>query len=79
MFSFRAAVLSAALVAVSGGAMAQFGGGTPEEQRACRADVRRFCYRVKDPNDTNAFLECLQYNRARLSRACREVLESHGV
>ncbi|HTR12826.1 MAG TPA: hypothetical protein VMI72_06100 [Roseiarcus sp.] len=37
------------------------------------ADVRRFCYKVKDPNDTNAFLECLQFNRKRLSAACPRV------
>ena len=37
------------------------------------ADVRRFCNKVKDPNDTNAFLECLQFNRKRLSAACPRV------
>jgi len=78
MFSFRAAALSTALVALSSAALAQ-SEGTSEEQRACRSDVRRFCYKVKDLNDTSAFLQCLQSNRARLSRACREVLESHGV
>lgn len=78
MFAFRVALLSMALVAVSGVAFAQ-AGGTSTEETACRSDVRRFCYKVKDPNNTNAFLECLQANRARLSRACRAVLENHGV
>jgi len=28
---------------------------------------------------SNAFLQCLQANRARLTTRCRAVLESHGV
>jgi len=78
MFSIRVALLSTALIALSSAVLAQ-NGGTSEERTACRPDVRRFCYKVKDPNDSNAFLQCLQANRARLSRACRAVLENHGV
>jgi hypothetical protein len=50
--------------------------GTPEEQRACRPDSMRFC-RDAVPNDM-AVLACLQANRARISKACRQVLEAHG-
>ena len=52
--------------------------GTPEERAACRADVRRFCYKVTSDADSNAFLQCLQAHRTRLSKRCRAVLESHG-
>ena len=51
--------------------------GTPEEQAACRPDVRRFCHAIK-PGDGNAsFLTCLQEHREKLSSACRAVLESY--
>ena len=50
--------------------------GTPEEQAACRRDSTTLC-RDAVP-DTFRVLACLQQNRARISKACREVLESHG-
>jgi len=53
--------------------------GTPEQQDACRPDVRRFCHKIRPDAGDGAFLICLQTNRARLSAKCRDVLESHGV
>ncbi len=50
--------------------------GTPEERAACQPDVQRFCEHALP--DTFRVLQCLQGNRARISRACREVLERHG-
>lgn len=50
--------------------------GTPQEQAACRGDSVKFC-REAIP-DTFRVLACLQQNRSRISKACREVLESHG-
>jgi hypothetical protein len=50
--------------------------GTPEEQAACRHDSTTLC-RDAIP-DTFRVLACLQQNRQRISKACREVLESHG-
>jgi hypothetical protein len=50
--------------------------GTPEEQRACRPDAKRFC-----PNALGLellVLACLQENRQKISIACRRVLEKHG-
>jgi hypothetical protein len=47
------------------------------EDRACRADARRFC-RNAIP-DQFRVASCLQEHRNRLSRACRAVLESHGM
>jgi len=50
--------------------------GTPEERAACAPDVHRFCENALP--DTFRVLQCLQANRGRISRACREVLERHG-
>jgi hypothetical protein len=50
--------------------------GTQQEQAACRPDVQRYC--KEHIPDTFRILACLQNNRARISRACRGVLESHG-
>lgn len=76
--SSRVLLAAAALATLSSTAMAQFS-GTPEEQAACRPDVRRFCYKIPEDQGTNAFLQCLQEHRTRLSGKCRAVLESHGV
>jgi hypothetical protein len=52
------------------------GQGTPQEQAACRPDARRLC-REFVGNDM-AVLSCFQQNRAKLSQACRAVLERRG-
>lgn len=77
MYKIRTLVLSAAMIGLSTIAIAQ--SGTPDEQAACRPDVRRFCYKVKEAEGPSAFLQCLQEHRAKLSAACRAVLEGHGV
>jgi hypothetical protein len=69
-------LLAASLLAVSSAAFAQ--SGTPEEQSACRPDVRRFCHAVKEQDGDEAFLACLELNRDHLSEACRNVLKDHG-
>ena len=53
--------------------------GTPTERTACRRDVRKFCRHIKAGAGNDAFLKCLQEHRAKLSKACGEVLRSHGV
>jgi hypothetical protein len=65
-----------AVLTASSAAIAQ--SGTPAEQAACRPDVRRFCHAIKEGAGNGSFLACLQEHRAKLRRACREVLESHG-
>ena len=75
--SVRQISFAAVLLALSSGAMAQQ--GSVNEQTACRPDVRRFCYKLKEGDSTNTFLQCLQEHRAKLSARCRGVLESHGV
>ena len=75
--SVRRFSLVTALLVLSSSAMAL--SGTPEERAACRPDVRRFCYRIKESEGSGAYLQCLQEHRAKLTARCRAVLESHGV
>lgn len=51
--------------------------GTEAEQRACSRDVSRFCRKVIDQGDFT-ILACLKENRSKLTKACNEVLLSHG-
>jgi hypothetical protein len=46
-------------------------------QDACARDVSRFCRAHMNDGD-QVVLACLKQNRARLSRACQQVLISHG-
>ena len=55
-------------------AMAQ---GTPQERQACTRDAQHFCR--KDLGNDGVVQNCLQTNRARLSKACKSVFESHGM
>ena len=88
MLHWGRAVLATGFVFVASGAQAQAPApapfppfpnifqGTPEEQAACRPDSTRFC-KAAEP-DSFRVLACLQQNRAKISIACRKVLESHG-
>jgi len=67
-------VLSFASVA----AVAWADSGTPEEQDACRPDVRRFCSKVDPNGGDTAFLACLENHRDQLSAKCLAVLIDHG-
>jgi hypothetical protein len=66
------------LIMMSGAAFAQANPqeNTPEA-RACRGDANRFC--KADIPDQFKVGSCLQANREKLSRACKEVLASHGM
>jgi hypothetical protein len=77
MMSIRTLLVSAALIGASSIAMAR--SGTPEEQTACRPDVRKFCFKVRESDGSTAYLQCLQEHREKLASRCRAVLESHGV
>jgi Cysteine rich repeat len=72
-FFFAISLLS---ISVSTGAIAQ-DRGTPQEQKACSRDVQRHCRAVIDQGDLS-ILACLQQNRPKISRACDQVLRSHG-
>jgi hypothetical protein len=57
------------------------GQGNDKERAACHPDVVRYCRElIKDDANADVFaiLSCLQKNRNRISRACNEVLTSHG-
>jgi hypothetical protein len=72
-------VLLAALIAASCPLFAKaVFEGSPQEQAACRPDVRKFCRSVKPDSGASAFLSCLKANRAKLSKACQAVLTKHG-
>jgi 3'-phosphoadenosine 5'-phosphosulfate (PAPS) 3'-phosphatase len=68
-------VLSIALAIVSSPVLGQ--SGTPEEQRAYSADVKRYCRKVISERHFS-ILACLQQNRAKISKVCQKVLIDHG-
>jgi Cysteine rich repeat len=77
MYKFFLA-LSLLSVSLSTGAFAQQQrSGTPDEQAACSRDVQRHCRKVIDQGDFT-ILACLKDNRPKLSKACDQVLKSHG-
>jgi hypothetical protein len=67
--------LAVALLATS--VPAAFAQGTPQERQACTRDAQRLCR--QDLGNEGAVQNCLQTNRARLSKACSRVFESHGM
>jgi hypothetical protein len=78
---FRRILLTLVLSAVSSTAFADTSGsGTPEEQAACRPDVRKFCAKTPPADtDTNTYyLTCLETHRDQLSIKCLNVLMDHG-
>jgi len=79
---FRKFVLATITVAALGGmsnapALAQGHMGTPQEQKACSRDASKFCR--KDLGNDMAVQGCLQANRAKLSKSCNKVFQSHGM
>jgi hypothetical protein len=57
------------------------GQGNEQERAACHPDVVKYCKQlIKDDANADVFaiLNCLQTNRPRISKACGEVLASHG-
>ena len=55
--------------------------GASAQQRpghdACARDVSRFCRAQMNDGD-QIVLACLKQNRARISKACQQMLTSHG-
>jgi len=74
----RSVSLILALFLTSSAALAQTSPqeNTPED-RACRGDARRFC--KDDIPDQFKVGSCLQMNKAKLSHACKAMLDSHGM
>jgi hypothetical protein len=59
-------------------AQAQSEMGTPEQRDACGPDVRRFCHKLKESDGQDAYLQCLEINRSKLSAKCVALLQSYG-
>jgi hypothetical protein len=59
------------LVLIASAASAQQG------HDACARDVSRFC-RAQMQDGDQIVLACLKQNRARISKACQQMLTSHG-
>ena len=57
--------------------MASAASAQQQGQDACARDVSRFCRAHMNDGD-QVVLACLKQNRARLSKACQQVLTSHG-
>ena len=71
---FRKTLLILAFASASSTVFAQ---GTPEEQAACRPDVRKYCYKIPQNAGNAAFQACLESNRNILSEKCKHVLAAH--
>jgi hypothetical protein len=52
--------------------------GTPEQRAACGPDVRKFCYKLKETEGDDVYLQCLELNRDKLSTACLNLLKNYG-
>ena len=61
------------LVLMASGASAQ----QKQGQDACARDVSRFC-RAQMQDGDQIILACLKQNRAKISKACQQMLASHG-
>ncbi|MEH6951129.1 cysteine rich repeat-containing protein [Nitrobacter sp. NHB1] len=77
IFLSFALLLTFGLTTMTAQAQGQSHGGTDAEQRACARDVSRFCRKVIDQGDFT-ILACLQQHRPKLTKACHQVLLSHG-
>ena len=76
---FRSAVLATMILGSSiACAQAAEEMGTPEQRAACAPDVRKFCHKVKESDGADAYLQCLELNRSKLSARCVGMLQSYG-
>jgi hypothetical protein len=70
-------ILAVFLVSSAALAEAQYPQENTPEDRACRGDARRFC--KNDIPDQFKVGSCLQANKEKLSRVCKDMLVSHGM
>ena len=72
----KISVLAALLLTAAALPATAQSGPTPQEQMACRGDAGKFCAEhIGKPPQMNA---CLRENKAKLTTACRKVIEDHG-
>ena len=76
----KSRLIPVALCAFILGIGCALGQGDEQDRAACRRDVKRFCQSElqRNPNDMLSITSCLQANRAKISRACRNALASYG-
>jgi hypothetical protein len=77
----RRALFATIVLCASAPVFAQSAGsdmGTPEQRAACGPDVRKFCYKIKESDGSDAYLQCLELNRSKLSARCVGMLQSYG-
>jgi hypothetical protein len=72
----RMILVSTLVLGVSQAAFAT--SGTPEQEAACRPDVRKFCHHLKEADGDDAYLGCLELNRDSLSKPCSDMLKNYG-
>jgi hypothetical protein len=72
-----AVILASAAWSSVATAQQQSRSGTKQEQEACTRDVSRYCRPLMDQGDL-VILSCLQQNRQKITKACNQVLLSHG-
>jgi hypothetical protein len=70
-------VLSLLSITVSSNVAVAQRSGTADEQKACTRDVQKFCRPVIDQGDLT-ILACLKEHRAKISKACDQVLKNNG-
>lgn len=73
----RFVLLSIAVCGFASSAVAEPTSGTPDDEKACRGSVIRFCAREIKGGDM-MILGCLQQNRLRISKPCQQVLIKYG-
>jgi hypothetical protein len=73
----RSLCLASAFMLLTTTGWAQNNQSPSAEEKACRGDAHRFC-RDALPDEFRV-ASCLQEHRDRLSRACRAVLDGHGM
>jgi hypothetical protein len=74
--TIRVILISAFILGVCPAALAT--SGTPEQEAACRPDVRKFCHHLKEADGDDAYLGCLELNRDSLSKPCDAMLKNYG-
>jgi hypothetical protein len=72
----RTALITA--LALGASSMARAESGTPEQRAACAPDVRQFCHQLKEADGDDAYLQCLELNRDKLSVNCVAMLKNYG-
>jgi hypothetical protein len=71
-------IVALALASLPSSGLAEPSSGYAAEQRACRADVVRYCRSSISGGDLS-IANCLTGHRQRLTHACQAVLASHGL